>query len=208
MKDIPSKISFGDLVGRDKKQAQKSEKFQKKLESYDKPDTDQKISLSHNYLYGFQRNEFEGINPLVEKSFMLDKATPKQVYKFKKQKAVEKFQRHFMDVGSLAVQIVCLSERILQVLEHVKNNKKDSNGIRKIQEVSQRRNRLLNALRVQEPNKYIWIIREYGIPQSQRRLDKMKLIPLPSHTHNGGSKRRNFIPNDNLKSIKNPQILK
>ena len=44
--------------------------------------------MEMNYLYGFKEEEFVGANPLIKQAFMLKHASPNQLMKFKKEKAI------------------------------------------------------------------------------------------------------------------------
>lgn len=59
--------------------------------------------LQANYLYGFEEEDFENCNPIVKNAFMLKHATPNQMLRFKKEKAMKKYQNHPLDTSSLKV---------------------------------------------------------------------------------------------------------
>ncbi len=81
----------------------------------------------------------------------------------KKQEIIAKFGRSENDTGSAEVQIALLSERISNLTEHLKNNKKDhSSRLGLLKLVGQRR-RLLRYLHKSDYNRYIAIKEALGI---------------------------------------------
>lgn len=119
--------------------------------------------MERNYLYGFKEEEFEGANPLIKHAFMLKHATPNQLLKFKKEKAMQKYQDHPLDTSSLKVQAVCLCEEVLHILAHLEENRRDFKGFRKFQELLAKRRLVLGRLRVYDPNNFISIVKEYNV---------------------------------------------
>jgi len=67
--------------------------------------------------------------------------------KEKKTEIIEKFKKHAGDTGSSEVQIALLSERINQLAEHLKKNKKDQHSRRGLLLLVGKRKRLLKYLR-------------------------------------------------------------
>lgn len=77
-----------------------------------------------------------------------------------KKDLVKKYQNHEEDTGSADVQIALLSKKIEELTSHLKEHKKDFDsrvGLLKI--VGQRR-RLLNYLKVRNPEKYQGLIKD------------------------------------------------
>lgn len=57
--------------------------------------------------------------------------------------------------------MVALSEKILNSLLHVQNNRKDFKSVQSFSQLVNERVRLLNKLRVQDQNAYLQIVRDY-----------------------------------------------
>ncbi len=75
-----------------------------------------------------------------------------------KEEIIEKYQLHEKDTGSPEIQLALLSERIDQLLGHLKDHPKDThskNGLLKL--VSQRRS-LLNYLKDKSEKRYNLIV--------------------------------------------------
>ena len=68
------------------------------------------------------------------------------ITKEKKAEAIAKLARNKNDVGSPEVQVAILTERILEVTEHVKNNKHDFMARRGLMQMVGKRKRLLKYL--------------------------------------------------------------
>lgn len=73
----------------------------------------------------------------------------------KKQKVITGSARHKSDTGSPEVQISILTERIAEVTEHLKNNKKDFMARRGLLQMVGRRRRLLRYLARKDADSYI-----------------------------------------------------
>jgi small subunit ribosomal protein S15 len=80
-----------------------------------------------------------------------------------KTEIISKFARNEKDTGSAEVQIALLSQRIKDLTEHLKTNKKDhSSRLGLLKLVGQRR-RLLRYLRKKDFNRYTEIKEALGI---------------------------------------------
>lgn len=80
-----------------------------------------------------------------------------------KQETIEKFKRHEVDTGSPEVQIALLTDRIVNLTEHLKTHKKDHHSRRGLLVMVGRRRRLLNYLKNQDINRYRQLIKQLGI---------------------------------------------
>ena len=70
---------------------------------------------------------------------------------------------HETDTGSPEVQIAILTERIKNLTEHLKSNKKDFHSRRGLQMMVGKRRNLLNYLAKKDVNRYRAIIEKLGI---------------------------------------------
>ncbi len=84
-------------------------------------------------------------------------------YENKKPQVVEKFRTHEKDTGSPEVQVALLSERIGELTEHFKTHKKDHHSRRGLLKMVGQRRRLLDYLRLKDPNRYKKLIDGLGI---------------------------------------------
>lgn len=80
-----------------------------------------------------------------------------------KKKIREQFGRHPKDSGSSEVQIALLSRRINELTEHFKKHKKDYGSKKGLQEIVSRRRKLLDYLKIKNPEKYKEIIEKLGL---------------------------------------------
>ncbi|MBS0012407.1 MAG: 30S ribosomal protein S15 [Desulfobacterales bacterium] len=80
-----------------------------------------------------------------------------------KQNTIERFKRHDVDTGSPEVQIALLTERIINLTEHLKTHKKDHHSRRGLLVMVGRRRRLLNYLKNQDITRYRDLIKQLGI---------------------------------------------
>ncbi len=76
---------------------------------------------------------------------------------------VKQYQTHEKDTGSPEVQVALLSERIGELTEHFKTHKKDHHSRRGLLKMVGQRRRLLDYLKVKDPNRYKKLIDGLGI---------------------------------------------
>lgn len=79
------------------------------------------------------------------------------------------FQMHGTDTGSSDVQIALLTERINQMIEHLRVHKHDHHSRRGLLKLVGRRRRLLAYLHGKDRDRYLQVIERLGLRDSQRR---------------------------------------
>jgi small subunit ribosomal protein S15 len=80
-----------------------------------------------------------------------------------KQKIIEDYKLHETDTGSPEVQIAILTERINQLNEHLKLNKKDHHSRRGLLKMVGKRRGLLNYLKEKDIDRYRKLIEQLGL---------------------------------------------
>ena len=80
-----------------------------------------------------------------------------------KQEIVKKFKINDFDTGSSEVQIALLTARIVTLTEHFKSNKKDNHSQVGLVRMVNRRRKLLDYLKSNNPKSYSNVIKELGI---------------------------------------------
>lgn len=80
-----------------------------------------------------------------------------------KDKTIKDFQTHKNDTGSAEVQIALLTERIRNLTEHLKANKKDNHSRRGLILIVSRRKRLLEYVKNKDIERYRKLIKSLGI---------------------------------------------
>jgi small subunit ribosomal protein S15 len=83
--------------------------------------------------------------------------------KEKKDQVIDKFKQHKGDTGSPEVQIALLTERINQLVEHLKKNKKDNHSRRGLLILVGQRKRLLNYLQSEDMKRFDALTASLGI---------------------------------------------
>ncbi len=81
----------------------------------------------------------------------------------RKNEVIEQYKTHDGDTGSPEVQVAVLSERINNLTEHMKINKKDHHSRRGLLMMVGRRKRLLDYLKKKEIERYRSIIAALGL---------------------------------------------
>jgi small subunit ribosomal protein S15 len=85
------------------------------------------------------------------------------ITKEKKQNLIEKFQINKEDTGSAFVQVAVLTERILNLTEHMKVNKKDFHSRRGLLIMVGKRRRLLDYVKNTNHEGYLKLIESLGL---------------------------------------------
>lgn len=81
----------------------------------------------------------------------------------RKQELIEQYQVHETDTGSADLQIAILTERINQLTQHLKANKKDHSSRLGLLKMIGHRKRLLSYIMKEDPNRYSALIERLGI---------------------------------------------
>jgi len=76
---------------------------------------------------------------------------------------VKKYQTHKKDTGSAEVQVVLLTEKIKDLVRHLKKHAKDSDSRRGLLIMVGKRRRLLNYLKKNNPKTYEKLIKDLGL---------------------------------------------
>ena len=85
------------------------------------------------------------------------------ISKEKKAEIIKTYGRTPEDTGSPEVQVALLTARILELNEHLKENKKDHHSRRGLLKMVGQRRGLLNYLKKKDINKYRELIAELGL---------------------------------------------
>ncbi len=80
-----------------------------------------------------------------------------------KKAIIKKFGKDTKDSGSVEVQVALLTQKISELTEHLKSNKKDFQGRRGLLMMVGQRKRLLAYLKKQDLQKYRDLIKKLGI---------------------------------------------
>lgn len=81
----------------------------------------------------------------------------------KKIEVIKKFKKHATDTGSSEVQVALLTERITQLVEHLKRNKKDQHSRRGLLILVGKRKRLLAYLKNSYADIYKEVMAQLGL---------------------------------------------
>ena len=85
------------------------------------------------------------------------------ITKEKTVKLIKKYGQNEIDTGSSAAQVSILTERINNITDHLRENKKDHSGRRGLIAMVSRRRKLLDYIRKQNNDDYISIIKKLNI---------------------------------------------
>ena len=195
-------VNFDDMHNLKSTATEARKVFRDKLKEIHEQESYPQISLKENFLYGFETEDFENRPSILKQSFCLENATSGQILRFKIQKAIEKYRDHAFDTASLSCRVAVLSEKIIHMVGILSKSRKDKKMLRKLDEYCATRTVLLNKLRIKNPNKYIWLVKEYKINHSHTdfigyHIVKLESIPSPK------KQTRKFIPQDSRRNLHN-----
>jgi small subunit ribosomal protein S15 len=80
-----------------------------------------------------------------------------------KSEIIKKFRTHDKDTGSVQVQVALLTQRIRNLLLHLKEHKKDLHSKRGLLKLISKRKKLLKYLKENYPKDYEKLIKELNI---------------------------------------------
>ena len=80
-----------------------------------------------------------------------------------KQEIIKQYGKNEKDSGSTAVQVALMSQKISELTEHLKSNKKDFATKRGLLMMAGKRKRLLSYLKSQNLDEYRELIKKLGI---------------------------------------------
>jgi len=83
--------------------------------------------------------------------------------KEKKESVIQKYQKKDKDTGSPEVQVALLTERINQIVEHLKKNKKDNHSRRGLLMLVGQRKRLLHYLQSKDAGRHKELVTSLGL---------------------------------------------
>ncbi|RMG22422.1 MAG: 30S ribosomal protein S15 [Armatimonadetes bacterium] len=84
-----------------------------------------------------------------------------------KKQVIEKYRTSEKDTGSVELQIALLTERIRQITEHLRKNKKDFHSRLGLLKLVGKRRRLERYLRERDIERYRALIQELGIREQK-----------------------------------------
>lgn len=85
------------------------------------------------------------------------------ITKEKKQKVISDLAKSKTDTGSSAVQVGILTERINEIADHLKTNKKDHMARRGLLQMVGKRKRHLAYIAKQDSDEYLALIKKLGL---------------------------------------------
>ena len=81
----------------------------------------------------------------------------------KKEKLIKEYKIHETDTGSTEVQIALLTERITELVLHLKKNPKDFSSKRGLLKIVAQRKKLLEYLKNEDEKRYKEVIKKIGL---------------------------------------------
>lgn len=94
------------------------------------------------------------------------------ITKEKKEKIIKKFKLHKSDTGSAEVQVAILTERIKELSDHLKINKKDNHSRRGLLKMVAKRKRLLRDIKSSSEERFAKIVQVLKLKEGKNLSTK------------------------------------
>ncbi|MDD3190217.1 MAG: 30S ribosomal protein S15 [Candidatus Pacebacteria bacterium] len=94
------------------------------------------------------------------------------IKKEKKEKIIKKFKLHKDDTGSSEVQVAILTERIKELTEHLKINKKDNHSRRGLLKMVAKRKKLLKDIKNSSEERFAKIVQSLKLKEARSIKEK------------------------------------
>ncbi|MFA7169330.1 MAG: 30S ribosomal protein S15 [Candidatus Paceibacterota bacterium] len=89
------------------------------------------------------------------------------IKKEKKEKIIKKFKIHKEDTGSSEIQVAILTERIKELTEHLKINKKDNHSRRGLLKMVAKRKKLLRDIKANSEERFIKVVKALKLKEAK-----------------------------------------
>ncbi len=89
------------------------------------------------------------------------------ITKEKKDKIIKKFKLHKEDTGSSEVQVAILTERIKELTEHLKINKKDNHSRRGLLKMVAKRKKLLRDIKANSEERFLKVTKALKLKEGK-----------------------------------------
>lgn len=152
--------------------------------------------MENRYRDDFREEDFlqiedPEVREQIKRVFTMENTTPKERFNFRKKMAIKKYQVDLLDEGSPAIQVAMMTEKVFHLVEEFKKSKRrDIVLFRKIQRILDKRSKAMEHLRINDYNRFVEIIRDYGLDLDPRQVRKWKVYKkqLPRYANGKGSK--------------------
>jgi len=108
----------------------------------------------------------------AENAEIFIKLIKEMIKKEKKKKIIEKFKLHKDDTGSAEVQVAVLTERIKELTEHLKINKKDNHSRRGLLKMVAKRKKLLKDIENESEERFAKIVQALKLKEAKALKNK------------------------------------
>jgi len=115
------------------------------------------------FIHNLKTDDVIGLSPEIQKLLSLRLASNKQISQARKAELIEKFSQSPFDTSSLPVKIGVLTERILNMRQHLLSNTRDSASKQAIAIVIGKRTRAMRQLYKVNTPLYEWVCAELGL---------------------------------------------
>lgn len=120
----------------------------------------ERACIPRGFVNGFTFDDLEGVKPEMQKMLSLSLASNSDISKFRKAELIQKFARSTYDTNSLPVKIAVLTERILNMRQHLLAQTRDSASKQAIAIAIGKRTRAMRQLYKVNTSLYEWVCSE------------------------------------------------
>eukprot|EP00347_Sterkiella_histriomuscorum_P015955 403355050 len=154
------KKGHNDFIQNEKAEAKK---YGIKRRFYDHLPTIARQLPKSQYRNGLTETDLEGYNEEVKQSFNIINGSYHEVYQARAHEIINIFGKHQMDVGNNAIQAAVLCEKVVSLLNHMRENHKDVSGLIRLQRSLAQRRRFLFYLKNNDFLAYAQVLKIYGL---------------------------------------------
>ena len=120
----------------------------------------ERACIPKGFVNGLKSEDVEGMKPEMQKMLSLSLASNADISKFRKAELVEKFAQSTYDTNSLPVKIAVLTERILNMRQHLLSQPRDSASKQSVAIAIGKRTRAMRQLYKVNVTLYEWVCSE------------------------------------------------
>jgi len=105
----------------------------------------------------------EGHSPKLKQLLSMQNANEREILRFRKEKAVERFGKKPSDTGSSGVQVAVMTLKIRSLSDHMKKHPQDIQSNRGLSLLISKRKKMMKYLKRHDPKCYWHVLQKYNL---------------------------------------------
>jgi small subunit ribosomal protein S15 len=115
------------------------------------------------FINNLKQEDIEGLHPHMQQLLSLRLASNREISKARKAELISKFSQSTFDTNSLPVKVAVMTEKILNMRQHILQNPRDSSSKQSIAIALGKRTRVMRQLYKVNTPLYEWVCAELGL---------------------------------------------